>query len=56
MYVHCFNNIFHNKKNDTSVQINNNIINLLFKQPKYPSSTLVIPRELLPFEFELFFN
>lgn len=52
--VYSKNNcIFHKKTNDSMLMINNNLMNLLYKN-RYP--IVIIPRELEPFEFELFFN
>ena len=42
--------VFHHKKNDTDININDKLMNLINK------NFVAIPRELMPFEFELFFN
>lgn len=48
--------IFHYKKNDSDLTINNNLMNLMFKNNIIIPHFVFIPRELEPFEFELFFN
>ncbi len=54
----CLSNkqIFHHRKNDTDIMINNRLMNLMFKNNFIQPRIVFIPRDLQPFEFELFFN
>lgn len=58
LVISCFYNreIFHRKKNDTDIMINNRLMNLMFKNNFIQPHIVFIPRDLQPFEFELFFN
>lgn len=45
--------LMHYKKNETIYNINDNLTSLVYVNRR---PLIVIPRELQPFEFELFFN
>ena len=53
-YTHHYcKGIMHYKKNETIYNINDKLTNLLYVNRR---PLIIIPRELQPFEFELFFN